>query len=169
MIRRLMLVAGAISGGAVLSQAPEFTQQYRQNLNGQVAELNRNVETFRSDAIAEGKTIDQALDELRRGTSLAQRRAERNAENFERLDRLSAHEQRLENSTPGLRTVALARSLDAEVAERAIEKFQPALPLTFEGGLHAAIGAAVGWVLFWLILGGLGVFAGRRASRAEWR
>ncbi|MCI4661520.1 MAG: DUF2937 family protein [Neomegalonema sp.] len=166
MIRRLFLMTGALAGGALLSQAPEFTQQYRQNLNGQVAELSRSVEGFRSDASRSGLSVNEALEDLRRSPKLGKRTAERTQANFVRLERLQAHEDRLATSVPGMRTVELIGNLDAEVAERAAEKFEPALPLTIEGALHAAVGGVIGYVLFSFILGGLGLFGvGRGRER----
>ena len=58
---RILTLAGALTGGAVVSQAPEFAQQYRQRIGGALQELNAVVADFDKDAAASDMTREQAL------------------------------------------------------------------------------------------------------------
>ncbi|MEO1329118.1 MAG: DUF2937 family protein [Pseudomonadota bacterium] len=145
MLRQLLLLVFAALGAAVLSQGPSFADQYVQNLSGRIDELQRSIVAIERDVAAN----------LGRDESVSVLRARR--------EKLTEHRGRLADAPPGLRLVELIRGYDREVADSALFDFQPSLPLTIEGGLHAVGGFLIGRVLGWLLLSGLGSF--RRRSR----
>ena len=138
-MRQLFLLIVGLVGGAVLSQAPEFTTQYEQNLSGGVRELGRAA----PDA---GQPDPKGL--------------------IDRRDRLTDQKQRLAEAGPFMRLVELANGLDMEIASDALEVFQPAVPITPEGGAMALVGFLGGRGVGYLFLMGLGALGLRRARTA---
>lgn len=161
-MRQLFLLLLGLAGGALLSQAPEFTTQYAQNLNGRVIELSKQVRDFERDARSEGKTVDEALVTLQVQGGVSARTAERNRAIIRRRDRFAAHETALEEAGPFLRVLKLIEGYDQEVAEAAFAKFQPAVPVTPEGVGHAAAGFFLFRGLGYVLLTGLGALGLRR-------
>lgn len=130
------------------SQLPEFSQQYRQRLGGAVGELGAVVSRLDEDAAAEGLSRLQALrtyDEsgepflMRRGLSIREALA--------RFERLNAQLLRLESAGPLMRPFEVLRSPDARIARGALEAYEPAVPVTFDGAVYALIGALGGALL----------------------
>jgi len=150
--RALMLVAG-LTSGAGLSQFPEYSQQYAQRLAGAVDELSRFVEEFDADAVANGLNREEALDELANGGIMGAARAETMSTTLKRHDRLTADLQELRDVGPFTRAYNASRFTDGEIAKAAWADFKPAMPLTFEGIVFAAVG-------FIASLGVISAFAG---------
>lgn len=162
MKRLLILVFGVASAG-IASQFPEFSQQYTQRLDGAVNELSRIVEQFDTDAQDNGITRGEALsryetseDEFleKRGLSMGQAIA--------RHDRLKAHRDRLLESGPFERLWVFARDQDPELTQNTLDIYTPAVPVSAEGGAHAAAGFAGGWAILTLLLAPFG----RRRKKA---
>ncbi|HEX6980953.1 MAG TPA: DUF2937 family protein [Alphaproteobacteria bacterium] len=123
---------GAVVGAALLSQAPEFAQQYVQRLGGHRDEAMQFVEMLR----ARGATAPDAM--------------------------LAAAEARLEilnnalNAVLGaedlLRPLVLLRHLESEIAIATMEAFRPAVPLTPAGLAYAGIGLILGLILVNIVI-----------------
>lgn len=145
-MRQIILLVVGLIGGAALSQAPEFLQQYRQNLNGEIRGLSRSVDRFER-AQAGGATRSDAL-----------------VLTVQDRDRLAEHERRLEEAGPFLRLVEFARGYDADAAEAAFDRFEPAVPVTLEGAAHAAAGFFGFRALGVLLFGGLAALGLRRRA-----
>lgn len=139
-MRSILLLIVALICAGLLSQGPEFAQQYRQNLAGRVDEL-----AGAADVVQTGGATAQILTERRQ--------------------KLIEHQARLEQAGPFLRLVELARGYQPDVAAATYARFEPAAPITIEGIAHAAVGFVVGWILGALLLSGLGAFAPRRKRR----
>lgn len=140
MMRQVVLLVISLAGAGVLSQAPEFIQQYRQNLDGKVEGLSvavRNIER----AGAGGEALSVTTSER---------------------DRLAAHERALEEAGPFFRLVEFTRGYDSDVAEAAFDRYEPAAPLTVEGAAHAAGGFFVARGVGLALLGGLAALGFRR-------
>ncbi len=145
LIRALTLAAG-ITGGAGLSQFPEFSQQYLQRLSGAVDELRGVVVAFDVAATAAGLTRDEALQELQ-GTELTNGLRQNIAGTVERYDRLNADYQDLRAAGPVARLAQPWNLSDRALLERTWDDFRPAIPVTLDGLICAAIGFLAGWVL----------------------
>lgn len=148
MIQRSLLLAAALFGGVVASQAPEFAQQYRQRLGGAVDELRRVVVDFDRDAATAGLDREQALatmtgDEQR----LVQLRGASMQLTVARYERLAAQQRAFEASGPLGRVEAVLRAPDRELVDATWGSYEPAVPTTAAGAVTAAAGFLAVYVL----------------------
>jgi hypothetical protein len=141
-----LVVTGA--GAVVMSQAPEFAQQYRQRLGGALEELAEVVAGFDADAARYNLDREQALEIHRQATEpfLRDRGVSMEAV-LRRLDRLHAQARHFEELPPFLRPVALAYPPDERVLEGTFQDFRPAVPVTVDGAVWAGAGGFVGWLM----------------------
>ncbi|WP_299742984.1 DUF2937 family protein [uncultured Tateyamaria sp.] len=151
MILRVLVLTGGVLGGALASQLPEFSQQYRQRLGGAVDALAQVVADFDASAQAEGLTRTAALAQMH-GTAFLDRRRADMTRTFGRYDQLRMDLIALNGAGPLLRTYYVARSRDTEVATAALSSFEPAVPLTAAGGIFAATGLLTGLLTVWAAL-----------------
>jgi Protein of unknown function (DUF2937) len=147
---RTIILAGALIGGAALSQAPEFTQQYRQRLGGAMAELQHVLADFDRDARANNLSREKALGLYAaspekflndRGNSI--RRI------IDRYGRLARQNGDFASVKPVWQPFSFIADHDGQVWSGAWHDFQPGLPLTLRGAVWAGIGALFGAVLIW--------------------
>ena len=153
----------ATLGLATFSQAPEFSQQYKQRLGGAINELATVVRQFDEDATSQGLTRQEALDTLKtsqeefprkRGTSIAKA--------INRFENLLSQRQTMEAAGPFMQPVHLLRYPDAKLMAGTLEAYKPGIQLTAEGALWGLLGGG--------LLGAAGrvpVSAGRRRSRKK--
>ena len=148
MIFRRIALFLAMACGLVASQLPEFAQQYRQRLGGALDELHNTLEQFDRESTAEGLTRPQGVarleasqDRLVRGRG----RAVRDAETREK--RLGEQLSALQSADPLGRLVAVGANFDSEVARRAMQSYEPAVPVTTEGFGVGLLGFVAGLAL----------------------
>ena len=154
---RILTLAGALTGGAVVSQAPEFAQQYRQRIGGALQELSAVVADFDKDAAASDMTREEALTRYSRSQDRFLRdRGASIDKTLLRHARLTQQQEALEAAIPLMKPFHVAQYADPALVEGAWEDFKPAVPLTAEGGIYAAGGAITGWLLIGLLFGFLG-------------
>jgi hypothetical protein len=155
-MRRIVAGIGGLSLAVVLSQFPEYAQQYTQRLGGAVDELRVITEDFDRAAAAGGLDRPTALARYNasnddflagRGTSMTA--------TFQRYDNLSATLARIEGAGAVERLQALPAYLDTDIGQRTLENYRPAVPVTMEGILYAG----GGFILGYLMLSGLWRFA----------
>lgn len=132
-LKSLVDGAAAAGGAAVVSQMPEFVNQYLQRLGGHRDEAFRFVQILKSQG-AEVSSAVLALAEAR-AASLAQS-----------LDIIT---QAGEFSRP----VIFLRYLDPDVARATFDVFRPAVPLTPAGLIYGGIGLILGVALINVALG----------------
>lgn len=168
MLKRLVCIVGALLGGATLSQAPEYTQQYSQRLAGAVDELSAIIAQFDADAAGFGLTRQEGLERYSASTDafLAERGTSMQAI-LGRHARLSTQLSELRSAPPSERLLQLARYFDTDVGAAALDDFRPALPLTVEGLGHLLVGLAGGFIAFWL--GATALAAPFRSRRSKVR
>ena len=151
-MRRMIAGIGGVGLAMVLSQFPEYAQQYTQRLGGAVDELRIITEDFDRAAIAGGLDRQAALQRYNasnddflagRGTSMTA--------TFQRYEQLSTSLTRIEDAGPVERFQALPAYLDTDIGRRTLENYRPAIPVTMEGILYAG----AGFVLGYLVLSGL--------------
>ncbi|PLX39546.1 MAG: DUF2937 domain-containing protein [Hyphomicrobiales bacterium] len=141
MVGRILTLAFGALFAALFSQVPEYAQQYRQRLGGAIDELAKIVEVFDADVLKQGLQRTEALARLRANSDpIAAQRGERMGETVERLDRLKHQNDVMEDAGAFTRVTALAKDFDSEIGVAAYEDFEPAVPLTIEGLVAAAIG-----------------------------
>ena len=161
-------LAFGLLGGVTASQAPEFTQQYRQRLGGAMDELRRVVQRFDADAQATGQTRDGALSRLRAdGDELVRRQGDAMQTHVTRLDRLERQSQAFTEAGPFRRMAVMVRDFDPAIARAAYQDFQPAVPVTLEGAVTAGTGFVAGWGGWMLAASGIRALFRRRRARLE--
>lgn len=151
---RVVALAGGLAGAAGMSQFPEYSQQYTQRLAGAVDELSVIVADFDASASAAGLTREAALAELS-GTAFLDRRQADMGRVIARYERLSASLDAMRAAGPFGRLALTPQVADAEIAAKAWEDFEPAVPLTAAGAGFAGIGYAGGWLVLagvWAVL-----------------
>ncbi len=148
MIGRLLTGAMVVASGLIFSQVPEFAQQYRQRIGGAVDELRAFVERFDADAASENLTREAALQRhLASSDDLFRKRGISMRNTIGRLDRLSTQQEIMANDSAFVRIVSLVTAGDHDLAKKTLNIYEPALPVTTEGGIMALIGGFVGWLI----------------------
>ncbi|GAB4363501.1 MAG: hypothetical protein Kow0026_28060 [Oricola sp.] len=148
LIARTVLIASGVAGGIVMSQAPEFAQQYRQRLGGALQELQVIVADFDADARRSDLSRAEALAAYRasadeflrdRGVSIA-----RTISRYESLQRQAA---RFAAWPEAAQPALLVGESDAELIAGAWADFRPGVPVTVTGAVWAIIGCLLGLLL----------------------
>ncbi|KFC64419.1 hypothetical protein FF80_03041 [Devosia sp. LC5] len=168
-MRRIIAGAGGLGLALILSQFPEYAQQYAQRLGGAVDELRIVTEDFDQAAAAGGLNREQALGRYEgsadnfivgRGTAMAA--------TFVRYEQLSATLAQIQGAGPVERFQSLPAYLDTDIGRRTLEAYKPAVPVTVEGILYAG----GGFILGYLVLSGLWRFCAlpfKRKRREAYR
>ncbi|MDX1736900.1 MAG: DUF2937 family protein, partial [Alphaproteobacteria bacterium] len=140
MLKWVYLTAG-IFCALLMSQFPEYYQQYRQRLGGTMDELNRQVEALDQRATSAGLS---RFDYIRHLTSSTDKAAKMEGEHL--TDLLTRHFSVSEaivelDATPNklILFVALLH-LDYETAEATAKDYVPAVPLTITSAIYALVG-----------------------------
>ena len=168
-MRRMVAGIGGLGLALVLSQFPEYAQQYTQRLGGAVDELRVITEDFDRAAAEGGLDRATALGryEASNDDFLAGRGSSMTA-TFQRYDQLSTTLARIQNADAIERLQSLPAYLDTDIGRRTLESYKPAVPVTMEGILYAG----GGFILGYLVLSGLWRFLAlpfRRRRYAAYR
>lgn len=132
----------------LLSQFPEYAQQYTQRLGGAVDELRIVTEDFDRAAAAGGLQRNEALQRFNasnddflagRGTSMTA--------TFQRYEQLSSTLTQIEGAGPYERFQSLPVYFDTDIGQRTLEHYKPAVPVTLEGLLYAGAGFLLGYLV----------------------
>lgn len=146
MLARRIAVAIGLLLAVVFSQAPEFTQQYRQRLGGALDELKRIVAQFDAEASAQSLSRDAGIARLRSNPDpLVQARGLDVESAVDRERRLDAQDRAFDAAGPLGRYWALVDGFDPELAAQAYAVYQPAVPVTAGGFAAAAVGFVAGY------------------------
>ncbi len=153
-MRRTLSILGGLALGFGFAQFPEYAQQYEQRLGGAVDELRIIVEDFDRGATSFGLTREEALqryaaspDEFLIDRGLSMRMT------LQRYEMLSADLMQLQHAGPLERAQHLNLYLDSEIGTRALENYQPAVPVTAEGFAWGLAGAVLGFLLLYPFFG----------------
>ncbi len=149
-------VAGALIG----SQAPGFTLQYMQSLQGRVDELTTIVSNYDADMAAHGYTREAALGECRDAEDLLEAMCGSYDDAVDRLDYLKEHLAMLEAASDYVRPLLMARHHDRDIAQSVYKQFEPAIPATVHGAVYAGGGFAVLWGAASFLFGIVGAMFG---------
>ena len=168
-MRRMIAGVGGLGLALVLSQFPEYAQQYTQRLGGAVDDLRVITEDFDRAAAEGGLDRATALGryEASNDDFLAGRGSSMTA-TFQRYDQLSTTLARIQNADAIERLQSLPAYLDTDIGRRTLESYKPAVPVTMEGILYAG----GGFILGYLVLSGLWRFLAlpfRRRRYAAYR
>lgn len=143
---RVLTLAGGLFGAAIVSQFPEFTQQYTQRLGGQVEALETVIADFDRSARASDMTREEALASMGGSVFLENRRRDmRNT--ISRHERLVTDLTVLRDASPLERLTMPHRVTDTALAQATYDDFVPALPFSVEGMLSGFVGYFAGYGL----------------------
>lgn len=149
----LLGLAGVIAG----SQAPNYTQNYLQNLEGRIDELRRIVESIIADREAIGYDRDK-VREVCAGTNeqLFQQDCVRNEEIESRYERLVSHQEKIKAAGMWMAPITLARNFDKELVENTLKEYKVAVPATGPGFAYGGGLGLIAWLLGRVVFGLLG-------------
>ena len=140
---KVSTIAG-VAAALVMSQAPEFEQQYSQRLGGAIGELEPIVANFDADAQRSSLTREQALAIYGRShEQFLKDRGKSMAEVFDRYDRLVHQSRALQDAGALTRPALVIYEADAKLLDDTRSAFVPAVPLSLAGLLYAAFGFAL--------------------------
>jgi len=166
MLSRILRLLFALAGLALFSQAPEFLQQYAQRIGGTVEEIQRDLSEHADSASRLGLTLDQAIERRKASDDpLVVDDGQRLERKRERAAVLGSQYETILNGSLWERLYIFAFGLDPALALATAEVYAPAVPLTAEGGIAAAIGFVGGWLVGWLALLPLSVLRRRLFRR----
>lgn len=167
-MRGLLGMVGGLALGTALSQFPEYAQQYTQRLGGAVDELAIITAEFDSAAAEAGLSRNDALARYAvAGDAFIEGRGQSMQRTFARYQELTALQAELRGASGWDRLMLLPRYADSEIGARALEDFQPAVPVTLEGAAYAGGGFVLGYGLFWSLVALVGgLFRRRRGATA---
>jgi hypothetical protein len=147
-MRRMLSVVGGLALGLTLSQFPEYAQQYTQRLGGAVDELRIITTEFDAAADAAGLTREAAIERYGvAGDEFIEGRGRSMSRTFARYAELSAMLERIRGADAAERVTLLPQFMDTEIGSRALENFQPAVPVTAEGLAYGGGGFLVGYLV----------------------
>jgi hypothetical protein len=148
MFRRLADGIAAVAGAAVLSQFPEFFQQYIQRLGGRLDQALVQRDRLLAAAGEHALSADQYVRRLLVNADPVVRSEGRIASAaLADAERLRIAHDALSGASPLQRLLDLARNLDPELARATLDSFVPAVPLTPEALAYAGVGMVAGLVL----------------------
>ncbi|WP_082460744.1 DUF2937 family protein [Devosia sp. Leaf64] len=147
-MRRMLAGVGGVGLAVMLSQFPEYAQQYTQRLGGAVDELRIMTEDFDRSAGEAGLDRVGALSRYQSSTDTFLADRGRSMERtFGRYAELNATLQRIAGADPLERLRNLPAYLDTDIGRRTLENYKPAMPVTAEGLLYAGTGFALGYII----------------------
>ncbi len=169
MAGKTLALFGGIVGAVLLSQFPEFSQQYVQRLGGAVAELSRLIDSYDADAAKVGLSREEALVQQASGGAFGEMRAKNMAATFRRYDDLRSSLWVLQDATAFERALHVFHLRDTDVARDALAAFRLGVPLNLGGAAFAGMGFFAGWcgvrLGFGLLLGVVRHIFGMRRNR----
>ncbi len=164
MFARVLMLGVALVSGTATSQLPEFAQQYRQRLGGAIDALEEVKADFVADATTTNKSVSTALQHMAQSEEqFVKLRGESIERSMDRLDSLKEQQLAMTSAAAFERVWIFLKQPDTRISRATWEDFEPAVPVTVEGGVLAGLGFAVG--LFMLRLVGLGGRVRRRRKR----
>ncbi|GHB38317.1 hypothetical protein GCM10007094_29640 [Pseudovibrio japonicus] len=146
MLARVLTLGVALVSGTATSQLPEFAQQYRQRMGGAIDALEVVKADFVADAAATSRSVSTALDHMAQsGDEFVQLRGESIERSLERLDALRAQQLAMTGAAAFERVWIFLKEPDTKLSKATWDDFEPAVPVTAEGGVLAGLGFAVGF------------------------
>jgi hypothetical protein len=156
MLARPIALIVALALCFVLSQLPEFAQQYRQRLGGAVDELRRIILQFDEDSLRSGYDRAAALRVMANNTErLVRDQAWRMEDTIARYARLREQEEAFRSAGPLVRLGSFIRNFDPPLVQRTFEAYEPAVPVTSEGLILGGAGFLLGYFTVLIIADGM--------------
>jgi hypothetical protein len=166
-MRKAGFLLFGLIGAVLLSQFPEFFQQYVQRLGGRLDEVAAQVQALDRRAGEAGKStpdyirgfLFHAEPDVRREGLALQALVQR------RVALADAYEA-LQGPDRWWRAGRFAEHFDWDIASSTFDAYRPAVPVTAEAGVYAGAGFGSAAILFLALSGALsGLFRRRRVRR----
>jgi len=152
LIRKTIFFLFGLTGAVLLSQFPEFFQQYAQRVGGHLAELNHQVVELENRAALDRKDTAAYLRHLMDSEDGAVRREGRHlAALVERRSRLTQAYEALATADPWWRAPRFLRHIDWPIAGATLKAYRMAMPITSESALYSAVGFLFGIMIYGLL------------------
>lgn len=137
LIDRILCVVGAI----LLSQGPEFMQQYLQRLGGHLDEARRQVAIYQHTADQSGVTLEHFVQQTAANADPSVARLGQVVQDsIKRETSLQAAHDALLHAAPWERPMVFLRHVDVSIARATVAVYKPAMPTTAEGLAYALSG-----------------------------
>ncbi|KZL20728.1 hypothetical protein PsAD2_01216 [Pseudovibrio axinellae] len=167
MIARVLTLGVALVSGTATSQLPEFAQQYRQRIGGAIDALEEVKADFAADSAAASKSVTTALEHMAISTDrFVQMRGQSVERSLDRLYALKEQQLAMSSAAAFERVWVFLKKPDTKLSRATWSDFEPAVPVTLEGGVLAAFGFALG-LLFLRLTGAAGRVRRRRRFRQK--
>lgn len=142
----------AFVGALLFSQAPLFIQQYKQQLAGHVAELDRQVKSLTQTAELSGKTVEQYTQKFLQSSDIDfARQGEFIQDIVTRFKDYSYAWMSLNESTVWNRPFTFIKNLDMDIARKTYNQFEFGILFSLEGLIYALAGLVLGYLVFFTI------------------
>ena len=153
-MRKAGVLLFGLVGAVLLSQFPEFFQQYVQRLGGRLDEVTNQVSALDKRAAEAGTSTPLYLRDfvLNRDPQVRREGQELQAL-VQRRVTLADDYQALTGSDRWWRAGRFATHFDWDIAATTFRVYQPAMPVTAEAGIYAGAGFGSGMVIFLLVFG----------------
>ncbi len=138
--RKFDNLGSAISGGAggmSLSQAPAFTHAYLQRLGGHLDEARRTL------GLVEQGQLLKSLEIIDRQEAIVEFSA--------RVEHLEQAYAAIAQAPPLIQPLVMMRHSESEIAQRAWEAFNPAIPVDTASLVYTGVGIVVALLIYELI------------------
>ncbi|WP_048648043.1 DUF2937 family protein [Nitratireductor soli] len=143
---RIVGLAVSLACGLATSQAPELAQQYRQRLNGALAELSQVVAAFDADAAKNNLRRAEALAAYETaGDTFLRDRGQSVQVAIGRLETLARQSSAFDALPAVARPLALIKAPDTMVLKGMLQDFEPAVPVTPHGLIWTGAGLLFGF------------------------
>lgn len=165
LIARTLYLTGAAAGGSATSQFPEFFQQYLQRLGGHLDQAVLQANRIKDAAAAEKLSLTDYLNSFLTSQVPAHRRqGEILMQELDDAERLRDSLEALMQSPVWQRPFVMASQAEPDILQAAAEAYNPAVPITVEGLIYAAVGALLSLILLRLLRSSTSLFR-RKASQ----
>lgn len=143
----------AVIGAFLMSQFPQFYDQYLQRAMGHLAELNRQIDLMRQTANLTGKTLDtyirkfltsDDLDVLHQGNLMQQM--------TERASDLAAGIGAMAHADVVTRPFVFLGHVQSDIATSTLQNFKPGFSFGTEGFIYALLGIFLGYGVFQIVI-----------------
>lgn len=153
-MRKAVLLIFGLTGAVLLSQFPEFIQQYSQRLGGHLNELNIQVSELDSRAEKNGKERAAYIRHLiEQPDDAAQREGRYLLVLLARQERIAKAHHALVERGGGIRMFAFVENFDWPIVDETLKAYKPALPFSGESALFSVIGFVAGAAIYGLFFG----------------
>jgi hypothetical protein len=153
-MRKAGFLLFGLAGALVLSQFPEFFQQYTQRLGGRLDEVAAQVTALEQRAAEAGKDVPGYLRGFLLHRDVDVRREGMHLRSLvERRATLADAYEALTGADSLWRGPRFVEHLDWEVTYATLTVYRPAVPVTAESAVYTGTGFGAGVVVFLVILG----------------